>query len=804
MNNFTLYPHNQAAYDAVIKHYMNGHRKAAVIQATGTGKSFVGGAVARHFDKVLIVAPNDYVLNQAKSTTPHADTVTYAYLALHDDMPTDYNLIWIDEFHHIGAPTWQIGVDNLIKANPNAKILGTTATPDRSLEQRNMADEFFDGDVVSNMTLTDAWVNNILRVPKYVIGVVSMGSTEADYSTRINSSKRINEAQKKEANALLDNIVRDWSYSYGVPQILSKYITSDVERMIVFAQTINKLDEVVSSIRPWFNEAGIKLANVYAVHSQMGNEAKKQMEAFENDTTEGIKVLVSVDMLNEGIHVRRVDAVMLLRSTISKNLYMQQIGRCFTIGQEHQPIILDLADNLTSACGYDGIYQAQFQYAANAASRSDSEHTPDEFMIIDTLKETRELISQIDRNFRNRPAGYWDVKEHCQEEALKYSTRYEFAKANHLAYISSIRNGWLDEVCSHMAIIRQKITFDRCLEAAKQCSSGGDFRNRFKCLHEESCKRGWREQIYDICGFYRPYTREECLEFAKQYNTPTEFLRGNKRAYGRASHQGWLDDCCAHMTYINKKNGYWTKEHIQAEALKYTNLTDFTKNSGGAVGAARKLGILHEVCSHMDIQTTESITKERCIEAASKCKTRNEFHDIFPHLHYYASKKGFIEEICAHMPHQKLTKEECHKEALKYQSRVEFCKNSSKHYHKAAREKWIDDICSHMVRKCKPNGYWTKERCAEAALECHTRSEFYDNHHTAATTAAKNGWMDDICSHMTKPATPYKYWTKERVLEEFKKSRKMTDVKYRHPSAYRAAQRDNYLDECRAVLSKSL
>lgn len=66
----TLYPHNQQAYEAVMKHFGEGNRKAAVVQPTGTGKSYMGGAVASHFEKVLVVAPNEYVYGQAIVTTP--------------------------------------------------------------------------------------------------------------------------------------------------------------------------------------------------------------------------------------------------------------------------------------------------------------------------------------------------------------------------------------------------------------------------------------------------------------------------------------------------------------------------------------------------------------------------------------------------------------------------------------------------------------------------------------------------------------------------------------------------------------
>jgi len=44
-----------------------------------------------------------------------------------------------------------------------------------------------------------------------------------------------------------------------------------------------------------------------------------------------------------------------------------------------------------------------------------------------------------------KPSGYWDIKENCLQESLKYKTRGEFKKGTSGAYNSSSRNGWLDE-----------------------------------------------------------------------------------------------------------------------------------------------------------------------------------------------------------------------------------------------------------------------------------------------------------------------------------------------------------------------
>ena len=54
-----------------------------------------------------------------------------------------------------------------------------------------------------------------------------------------------------------------------------------------------------------------------------------------------------------------------------------------------------------------------------------------------------------------KPSGYW-TKEKCHEEALKYNTRGEFQKKSSTAYVKSRKEKWLDEICIHMKLRKQK------------------------------------------------------------------------------------------------------------------------------------------------------------------------------------------------------------------------------------------------------------------------------------------------------------------------------------------------------------
>ena len=52
------------------------------------------------------------------------------------------------------------------------------------------------------------------------------------------------------------------------------------------------------------------------------------------------------------------------------------------------------------------------------------------------------------------------------------------------------------------------------------------------------------------------------------------------------------------------------------------------------------------------------------------------------------------------------------------------------------------------MKKRLPNGYWTKEKCAEEALKYGSRGIFYKKSGSAYTISRNNKWLDEICSHM--------------------------------------------------------
>lgn len=65
-------------------------------------------------------------------------------------------------------------MERLLSAYHGTPILGLSATAIRYLDnQRNMTDEFFDGNIASEISLGEAIVRGILAPPKYVLSAFS-------------------------------------------------------------------------------------------------------------------------------------------------------------------------------------------------------------------------------------------------------------------------------------------------------------------------------------------------------------------------------------------------------------------------------------------------------------------------------------------------------------------------------------------------------------------------------------------------------------------------------------------------------
>ena len=372
--------------------------KTCVIHPTGTGKSFLIAAVSESYAKVLVLAPNVFVLGQVQSImTWHKGAEFKTYTALNFNGAEDkYDLIVLDEFHRTGAPEWGEAVKILLQQQPQAKVLGTTATPIRHLDgERDMADEMFDGNVASRMDISEAWSRNILPIPTYVTGLFDFSATTSGTEEAIRESKNLDDAEKRTRLTRLNNLRLDWERSNGMPQIIRKHIDRQARRVIVFCGSVQHLKDMQRTVGEWFRRAGFANVNITSVHCDMpDSQLSAAMKQFESDEGDGLKVMLSVNMLNEGVHVPRVNAVLMLRTTSSRIIYMQQLGRCLTAANTERPVVLDMVDNITCV---NVIHSIRDDYNRRVAELREKDPTEEhrEFVVYDYRQSITAVISQL-------------------------------------------------------------------------------------------------------------------------------------------------------------------------------------------------------------------------------------------------------------------------------------------------------------------------------------------------------------------------------------------------------------------------
>src|ERR1700722_13091512 len=163
-----LFPHNQEAYDSAVRLFKNENR-VCIIRPTGTGKSLIIAEfinrhpVARH----LLLAPGAHIFNEIQKYVTKVRVSFSTYIGVKTNLsllePHYFDFIYLDEFHRLGADVWGNNVNRLLQRNPRAKVLGTSATPIRYLDDnRNMATEIFEDNIATQMSLTTAIATGIL------------------------------------------------------------------------------------------------------------------------------------------------------------------------------------------------------------------------------------------------------------------------------------------------------------------------------------------------------------------------------------------------------------------------------------------------------------------------------------------------------------------------------------------------------------------------------------------------------------------------------------------------------------------
>ena len=418
MPKIELYPHNQAALNH-LEEALKYTRRAAVIQPTGTGKSFVALAFIerRPNNSFLYLAPSTHIFNQLKHHAGHTDVLlhttmmTYQKLCLlHEDelgkLEPDY--IILDEFHRCGADDWGSAVDHLLALYVECFLIGFTATPVRYLDKagtRDMSEELFHGSIASYYTLQDAINDKVLPVPHYVLGDILMNERVSSLETALTQVASYGRARTA-GYSLLESLKRNMAEAQGIDEIFKCHMPNRFAKLIVFCRNLEHIAQCWEDMHRWLGPG--KKIREYVCRSDE-KAADIELNAFAGDNVRNaIRLLYCVDMLNEGIHIKDVDGVVMLRPTISPIVYLQQIGRCLACSSDGStsPVIFDLVNNYESARVEESgqrVFNIEFSHHPSSGK---GKNTPIPFYMSGVPTQFEAILEKFDHLFTR--AGRWD------------------------------------------------------------------------------------------------------------------------------------------------------------------------------------------------------------------------------------------------------------------------------------------------------------------------------------------------------------------------------------------------------------
>lgn len=415
-----LKPHNQETIEKILD-FFKTERKCCAIQATGTGKTFLILRLLEIFNdegKVAVIfAPNREIIKQTKKRMKkfgldNAIFYTYQKLAKMTDeeiSTIETDLIVCDELHRTGAKTWGQKFETLVSYHPNSKVFGVTATPLRCADGRDMAKEYFDDNKACDISLAEALVREIIPVmPLYVSALYTFEEEYQKMSDKIDKANNSNE-EKIELQKELLVAKQQLEKANGVPEIIKKYITNYNGKYLVFCKDKKHLYAMKNVVIGWFREAGYTGKIFEYPYYSNSSEVKKNLDNFENNKEEGLKLLYIIDKLNEGLHLEEVHGCILLRTTVSNIVYYQQIGRAIDAGSNEQRVILDLVSNFNSLKSFNlkkELEEKVRERKCGKFSDCSEEFELDKFDIVDCVQECVDVFNSID----NKLYGEWDIK----------------------------------------------------------------------------------------------------------------------------------------------------------------------------------------------------------------------------------------------------------------------------------------------------------------------------------------------------------------------------------------------------------
>ena len=384
-----------------------GVKKALIISATGSGKTYLAAFDARNFGakRLLYIVHRESILKDAKESFAKVFGVerTYGFytgnensleadfifatsnmLGRHLDSfkKDEFDYIIYDEVHHVVAETGK----KIFEYFEPEFILGLTATPERMDNQDIFT--LFDQNVPFELRLRDA-INNDLVVPFHYYGIRDQ---LVDYSS-------------KDKMTIAKNIAEQNNIEFIKSQIEKYRKSGEKLKCIAFCTNIQSCRLMAEELY----EEGYHTISLTGI-----NDTGVRIKAFKDlqDENNLLEIICTVDILNEGVDIPQVNMVLFLRPTESQTVFIQQLGRGLRKypGKEYVTVLdfignnYDRAVQIAMALGTLGktTYMEKAYLKEMIRTNFESLDIPEVKIEIDDLSK-EEIINFIDKtNFNSR------------------------------------------------------------------------------------------------------------------------------------------------------------------------------------------------------------------------------------------------------------------------------------------------------------------------------------------------------------------------------------------------------------------
>lgn len=322
--------------DLIFKAWAEGYRRLLAQLPTGGGKTILFSHISRSFieegEGVMVIAHRKELIVQAKDkletiTGLECGVIKAGYpCEYHKDIQVasiqslsrrkhrpEVGLVIFDEAHHCSSKTYS----DIIEQYPNAYILGVTATPCRTDGQgfQFLFDKLIPG-VSPKRLIADGYLCPFRLYGAKPISTKGVRTTAGDFNQK---------QLEDRAMALIGDVYPSWEkHAQGL-------------QTIVFAVSVAHSKGIVEQ----FVEQGVKAEHIDGTTPD--KEREDIIERFRNRET---MVLSNVGIFTEGFDVPNIEAVQVVRPTMSLSLHLQILGRGLRPleGKKHC-VFVDHSDN---------------------------------------------------------------------------------------------------------------------------------------------------------------------------------------------------------------------------------------------------------------------------------------------------------------------------------------------------------------------------------------------------------------------------------------------------------------------------